>query len=78
MLLISMPFTYSSPDPSFLLLLVKTAFLHPSWGKKWEGWVFCYYFFLVKTQECSNRYFRNTAEETLHDPFHIFKICNSS
>lgn len=53
-LLIFMPFTYSSPDPSFLLLLVKTVFLPPSWGKKWEGWVD---FFAMETHECPNPYF---------------------
>lgn len=53
-LLIFTPFTYSSPDPSFLLLLVKTVFLPPSWGKKWEGWVD---FFAMETHECSNPYF---------------------
>lgn len=43
-----------------------------------SGKVGCFVFLLVKTQERSNRYLRSTAEETLHDPFHIFKICNSS
>lgn len=73
-LLIFTLFTYSSPDPSFLLLLVKTAFLHGGRSGK-AGWII---FLTVKTHECSDQYLRNPAEESLHDSFHIYKICNSS